>query len=142
MNERHAEMYMKMAETAAETSYAKKLKVGAIAVKDHRILSVGYNGTPPGMDNNCEVEHSDWVGHESLVTKREVIHAEMNLVFKMARDGQSGKGADLFITHSPCFECSKAILSVGFSRVWFRNHYRDNSGVTLLENNNIEVKKI
>ena len=134
MKPRHAQMYMEMAEVAAKNSYATRLKVGAIAVKDHRIVSVGYNGTAPGRDNNCE-------GSDGL-TKSEVIHAETNLIYKLARDGQSGAGADLFVTHSPCMNCSLAILSVGFRKVWFRNQYRDLSGVEFLRENGIEVDQL
>lgn len=130
-------MYMEMAEVAAKQSYAKRLQVGAIAVKDHRILSIGYNGTFPGADNNCEN-----LIDGKLVTKKEVIHAEMNLIYKLARDGESGSGADLFITHAPCFECAKAILSVGFKKVWFRNQYRSEEGIQLLKNNGIDVEKV
>ena len=130
-------MYMEMAKVAAKQSYAKRLQVGAIAVKDHRILSVGYNGTFPGADNNCEN-----LIDGKLVTKKEVIHAEMNLIYKLARDGESGADADLFITHAPCFECAKAILSVGFKKVWFRNVYKSDEGVQLLKANGIDVEKV
>lgn len=123
---------MEMALVTAKSSYANRLKVGAIAVKDHRILSVGYNGTPPGTDNVCE---------ENNVTKKEVIHAEMNAIYKMARDGQAAEGSDIFITHAPCFECSKAILSVGIKRVWYRHEYRDESGIMFLQENGVEVNK-
>ena len=126
-----------MAEAAAKQSYAKRLQVGAIAVKDHRILSVGYNGTFPGADNNCEN-----LIDGKLVTKKEVIHAEMNLIYKLARDGESGADADLFITHAPCFECAKAILSVGFKKVWFRNEYKSDEGIQLLKANGIDVEKV
>ena len=130
-------MYMEMAKVAAKQSYAKRLQVGAIAVKDHRILSVGYNGTFPGADNNCEN-----LIDGKLVTKKEVIHAEMNLIYKLARDGESGADADLFITHAPCFECAKAILSVGFKKVWFRNEYKSDEGIQLLKANGIDVEKV
>ena len=130
-------MYMEMAEAAAKQSYAKRLQVGAIAVKEHRILSVGYNGTFPGADNNCEN-----LIDGKLVTKKEVIHAEMNLIYKLARDGESGADADLFITHAPCFECAKAILSVGFKKVWFRNEYNSDEGIQLLKANGIDVEKV
>lgn len=137
MKEKHKLMYMEMAKVAAKQSYAKRLQVGAIAVKDHRILSVGYNGTFPGADNNCEN-----LIDGKLVTKKEVIHAEMNLIYKLARDGESGADADLFITHAPCFECAKAILSVGFKKVWFRNEYKSDEGVQLLKANGIDVEKV
>lgn len=137
MKEKHKLMYMEMAKVAAKQSYAKRLQVGAIAVKDHRILSVGYNGTFPGADNNCEN-----LIDGKLVTKKEVIHAEMNLIYKLARDGESGADADLFITHAPCFECAKAILSVGFKKVWFRNEYKSDEGIQLLKANGIDVEKV
>lgn len=142
MKQKHIDLYMTIAEATAQTSYAKKLKVGAVAVKDHRILSIGYNGTPPGMDNACEDEIK-WPNGtiQFMQTKPEVIHAEMNLIYKMARDGQGAAGADLFITHSPCFECSKAIMSVGFRKVWFRDQYRDMTGVELLKQNGVEVEQ-
>lgn len=162
MKDKHKNLYMSIAQSAAMASYAVKLKVGAVAVKDHRILSIGYNGTPPGRDNACEFKHHDLsrdmngnyfpgsekeypledeFGRYKLETKREVVHAEMNAIFKMARDGQSALGADIFITHAPCFECAKAILSVGFKKVWFRDSYRDSSGVTLLTEHNVEVEQ-
>lgn len=126
----------------SKTSYAKRLQVGAVAVINGRVVSVGFNGTPPGMDNNCEevIQYSDdTVG---LKTKQEVIHAEMNLIYKMARDGEAGYGSDLFVTHAPCFECSKAILSVGFKNVFYEEEYRDDTGVNLLRNNGINVEKV
>lgn len=161
MKEKHIQMYMKIAEVVAESSYAEKLKVGAIAVKDNRILSIGYNGTPPGMSNICEHKtydenpdfgvniyserddfpQRDLFGRYRLDTVKEVIHAEMNLIYKMARDGQQAQGATLFITHSPCFECSKAILSVGFTNVFYKEEYRDTEGINLLTSNNIEVEQ-
>jgi dCMP deaminase len=134
MNLKHLTMYMEMARVAAKQSYANRLKVGALAVKDHRILSVGYNGTPSNRDNECE-------GADGK-TKPDVIHAEMNLIYKMARDGQAAQGADLFITHSPCFECAKAILTVGFKKVWFGAEYRDSSGVDFLKHNGVEIEKL
>lgn len=140
MKEKHMQMYMKIAETVAAASYAKKLKVGAVAVKDHRILSIGYNGTPPGMDNACErTIIKD--GQEHLETLPEVIHAEMNLIYKMARDGQQANGATLFVTHSPCFECAKAILSVGFKNVFYKEEYRDSHGTHFLRLNKVEVEQ-
>ncbi len=147
MKEKHIAMYMEMAEVAAKSSYAKRLQVGSIAVKDHRILSVGYNGTPPGMDNNCEEVVTPTLPYlqgdgPTLKTRKEVIHAEMNLIYKMARDGQAGNGADIFITHAPCFECSKAILSVGFNSVYFRNAYRDSSGIDMLWQNGVQVRQV
>jgi dCMP deaminase len=151
MKQKHAEMYMEMAEVAAKNSTARRLKVGSIAVREGRILSVGYNGTPPGMDNNCEneiVEVPDGFMHipenevRYLKTKPEVIHAEMNLIYKLARDGESGNGADVFITHSPCFECAKALLSVGFRKIYYRNEYRSSEGLELIKSQGIEIEQI
>lgn len=142
MKEKHKNMFMEMAEIAAKQSTAKKLQVGAIAVKDNRIISIGYNGTPPNTDNVCEDSIIDEQGNVSLVTKKEVIHAEMNLIYKLARDGESGYSADLFVTHSPCFECAKAILSVGFRRVFYKEKYRSGDGLELLKGMGIQVERI
>lgn len=153
MKEKYVKMYMDIAATVAAQSYAQRLKVGSVAVKDNRIISIGYNGTPPNTDNTCEETYLDieYIPTESgdmylksfkQRTKKEVIHAEMNLIYKLARDGESGSGADLFITHAPCFECAKAILSVGFKKVWFRNQYRSEEGIQLLKNNGIDVEKV
>lgn len=141
MKEKHIDMYMKIAETVAAASYAQKLKVGAVAVKDNRILSIGYNGTPPGMSNVCERKVAKEDGTVELETVREVIHAEMNAIYKMARDGQSAQGATLFVTHAPCFECAKAILSVGIKNVFYKEDYRDIQGLYFLRLNFIEVEK-
>lgn len=140
MKTKHSTMYMEIAEVAARQSYANRLKVGAVIVRDHRILAASYNGTPPGTSNACEYAVEDAVGYKTGTTRPEVIHAEMNAIFRLARDGESGKGADLFITHSPCFECAKAILSVGIKKVWFREHYRELSGVEFLERHGVEVE--
>ena len=135
MNKKHLDMYMKMSEIAAQTSSAMRLKVGALAVKDQRILSIGYNGTPPGVNNVCEYEEPDG----TLVTRPEVIHAEQNLIYKMARDGQPALGATMFVTHAPCMECAKAIYTSGFSRVFFKNRYRNAEGVEFLKRMGLDV---
>lgn len=132
MKSKHSTMYMEIAGVVARRSYAKRLKVGAVIVRDHRILAASYNGTFPGADNECE---------ENGKTKPDVIHAEMNAIFRLARDGESGKGADLFVTHSPCFECAKAILSVGIRKVWFGEHYRESAGLELLVHHGVEVEQ-
>lgn len=132
---------MEIAEVVAKTSTATKLKVGAVVVKDHRILSIGYNGTPPGFDNNCEVHIKGDLCY-SLQTRPEVIHAEQNAIYKMARDGESALDAELFITHSPCVECAKAIKSSGFKRVWYRTAFRLDDGIKLLLMLGVEVKQI
>ena len=140
---------MNIAEVTAKTSSASLLKVGAVAVKDNRILSLGYNGTPPGFDNECEEKFYsddgslvDDVGCYDLKTRPEVIHAEQNAIYKMARDGQSALGADLFVTHAPCIECAKGIKTAGFKKVWYRNSYRSDEGIAFLEKLGVEVEKI
>lgn len=138
MKRKFVDLYIEIAEVVAKTSTATRLKVGAVAVKDHRILSVGYNGTPPGFDNVCETHNEDG----STVTRPEVIHAEQNAIFKMARDGQSALGADLFVTHAPCVECAKAIKTSGFRKVWYRNQYRSDDGIKFLQQLGVEVEKI
>ena len=139
---------MKTAETFAELSHARRLHVGAIVVKDDRIISIGYNGMPAGWDNNCE----DEIGHvldvdENVVeirlkTKPEVLHAETNAIAKLAKSNESGMGATMFITHAPCLDCAKLIYQSGISSVLYRDAYRDTSGVTFLERSGITVEKL
>jgi len=100
---------MDTAERFSQLSSAKRLQVGAVVVKDNRIISIGYNGMPSGWTNECEdiVQHSD--DTVKLVTKDEVIHAEANAIIKLARDGERGNGSSLFCTHAPCIHCAKLI---------------------------------
>lgn len=128
---------MKTAETFAELSHARRLHVGAIVVKDDRIISIGYNGMPAGWDNNCEYE----VGDE-LKTRPEVLHAETNAIAKLARSNESGLDSDLFVTHSPCLDCAKLIYQAGIRRVYFSSAYRDNAGVDFLRNSGVEVEQL
>lgn len=137
MKGKFIDLYMRIAETVAETSSAKKLKVGAVCVKDHRILSIGYNGTPPDYDNNCEHETEN-----GLTTRPEVIHAEQNAIFKMARDGQPALGATMFITHAPCMECAKAIKTCGINTVYYRNAYRSTEGLMFLHDLGVDIYKV
>lgn len=134
MKEKFLKLYMSIAETVAQTSSANRLKVGAVAVKDHRILSIGYNGTPPDYDNRCEGQDGK--------TLPEVIHAEQNCIYKMARDGQSALGADLFVTHAPCIECAKGIKTAGIRKVWFKFPYRSNQGVRFLTELGVDVEQV
>lgn len=132
--------HIKVAEIYAELSHAKRLKVGAIVVKDNRVISIGYNGTPAGWDNLCE----EIVGYtEEQVpitkTKPEVIHAEANAIAKLARTNESGLNSTMYITHAPCMECAKLIYGAGIKAVYFKNHYRDDSGVNFLEKCNVQV---
>ncbi|NDB81617.1 MAG: CMP deaminase [Alphaproteobacteria bacterium] len=134
--------HMNVAEEYAKLSYARRLKVGAIIVKDDRVISIGYNGTPSGWDNNCEdwvqisVDEYDWK------TKNEVIHAEANAIAKLARSNEAGIAASMYITHAPCFECAKLIHIAGIEKVFYRNQYRNNEGINFLQKCNIEVAQI
>jgi len=141
------EAYMDTAERFAQLSHARRLHVGAIVVKDDRIISIGYNGMPSGWDNNCEDEivvEAD-VGEDYdivLKTKPEVLHAETNAIAKLAKSNESGMGATLFITHAPCLDCAKLIYQSGIGHVLYRNSYRDTSGVSFLEKSGVEVKQV
>ena len=126
--------YMDIAERFAKLSSAKRLQVGAIVVRDNRVISIGYNGMPAGWTNDCEDENN--------VTKPEVIHAEANAITKLARDGERGLGADLFCTHAPCIHCAKLIYGAGIKTVFYRETYRDTLGVDFLETAGVEVKKV
>lgn len=130
--------HMRAAHLYAELSTARRLKVGALVVKDDRIISIGYNGMPKGWDNNCEYELEDG----TIKTKPEVLHAETNAIAKLARSTESGLDADLFVTHSPCLDCAKLIYQSGIQRVYYANAYRDESGVTFLKNSGVEVTKL
>ena len=133
---------MKTAETFAELSHAKRLHVGAIIVKDDRIISIGYNGMPSGWDNNCEdtVQHSD--DTVTLKSKPEVLHAETNAIAKLAKSTESGLNASMFITHAPCLDCAKLIYQSGITSVFFRDAYRDQSGIQFLERSKVNVEQI
>ena len=143
MKDKLKQAYIKTAETFAELSHARRLHVGAIVVKDDRIISIGYNGMPAGWDNNCEYDMYDdaeqWVG---LKTRPEVLHAETNAIAKLAKSNESGMGATMFVTHAPCLDCAKLIYQSGIGSVLYRNAYRDTSGVTFLEKSGIQVEQI
>lgn len=135
--------YMKTAETFAELSHARRLHVGAIVVKDDRIISIGYNGMPAGWDNNCEdeIRYPDAEG-VTLKTKPEVLHAESNCISKLAKSNESGLDASMFITHAPCLDCAKLIFQSGIRSVVYRDSYRDTSGVEFLTKSGIVVEQI
>ena len=138
---------MKTAETFAECSSAVRLHVGAIIVKDDRIISIGYNGMPAGWDNDCEDPVYDFndngkMAVTGLKTKPEVLHAESNAIAKLAKSTNSGLGAELFVTHSPCIHCAKLIFQSGINRVYYGNQYRDNSGIEFLKKSGVEVINI
>jgi len=134
MKQKWLDAYIDVALRFASLSTANKLKVGSIIVKDQRIISIGINGTPSGWDNTCEDCNNK--------TKPEVSHAEQNAILKLAKSNESGHGAVMFITHSPCMECAKSIYGTGISRVYYRHDYRDDSGILFLKKCNIPVKKI
>ena len=162
---------MKTAKIFAELSQARRLHVGAIVVKDDRIISIGYNGMPAGWDNNCE--HKDymsgsaggWLSPEeiyeqwpfeeedidpdlgyarryALKTKPEVLHAESNAIAKLAKSNDSGLGADIFITHAPCIECAKLIYQSGINGVYYGENYRDDSGIEFLKKSGVNIEKL
>ena len=160
---------MDTAKRFAELSPAQRRKVGAIVVKNDRIISIGYNGMPVGWDNECE--YKDYMGGDAggwlhpdeieerwpileydpevqsnrryrLVTRDEVLHAESNAIAKLAKSTESGDGADLFVTTAPCIHCAKLIHQTGIKRVWFGENYRDDSGIKFLEKSGITVTQI
>jgi dCMP deaminase len=145
MKQKWVDAFMDTAERFAQLSSAERLKVGAVVVQDNRIISIGYNGTPAGWDNVCEVEVAPGFGEvlpPVTKTKDEVIHAEANAILKLARDGERGNGSDLFCTHAPCIQCAKLIYGSGVKKVYYRHTYRDTLGIEFLEKCNIEVTKI
>ncbi len=147
MKEKFRNAYMKVAETFAELSSARRLHVGAIIVKNDRIISIGYNGMPSGWDNNCEDVITPSLPYlqgdsPTLKTKPEVLHAETNAIAKLAKSTESGDGASMFITHSPCLDCAKLIYQSGIKSVYYRNVYRSDDGVKFLEKCNVSVEKI
>ena len=125
--------YLQMAEVWAQNSYCKRRKVGALLVKDRTIISDGYNGTPSGFENICEDENG--------VTKPYVLHAEANAITKVAKSGNSSAGATLYVTASPCMECSKLIIQSGITRVVYRDAYRLMDGIELLKRAGIDVEQ-
>jgi len=141
MKEKFINFFMRVAEETATLSYASRLKVGAVIVKDKNIISFGYNGTPEGFDNSCEEKINENGTSYQLVTKKEVIHAEANAITKLARQGGRGEGSTLFITHAPCIECSKLIIQSGIKSVFYKSPYRLEDGINLLHRANIQTFK-
>lgn len=167
MKQKFIDLYMDWAKRVSELSHARRLHVGAVIVKDDTVISYGYNGMPAGWDNDCEDKvwdpgaggwldpdefdaqypHEGW--HEGaqrnvrygLKTKPEVLHAESNAIAKLARSSNSGKDAEIFITHAPCIECAKLIYQSGIRRVFYNEEYRDRNGIRFLEKSGIEVSK-
>ena len=125
--------HMQVAETYAKLSSAIRMKVGAVIVKDNRIISIGYNGMPSGWDNNCEYAIGSYDLDRELKTKDEVIHAESNAITKVAKSTESAEGAVLYTTCAPCLECAKLIYQSGIKRVVYGHNYKSNEGLTFLE---------
>ena len=148
MKQKYIDAHMKVAETYASLSTAVRLEVGTIVVKDDRIISIGYNGMPSGWDNNCEDEIGDVrdvndnVVEIRLKSKPEVLHAETNAIAKLARSSESGLDATMFITHAPCLDCAKLIYQSGISKVYYRNVYRENTGIDFLLKGGVDVQQI
>jgi len=162
MKEKFVNAYMDVAERFAELSSARRLHVGAIVVKDDRIISIGYNGMPAGWDNNCE--NTEYVGSDEqipspdemkrlgftgtdqgwyrLKTKPEVLHAETNAIAKLAKSTESGLDADMFITHAPCLDCAKLIYQSGIRSVFYRDAYRSEDGIQFLKSSGITVEQL
>ena len=126
---------MGIADLTSKLSYAKRLHVGAVIVKGNQIIGTGYNGMPTGWENNCELTLEDG----TLKTKPEVLHAESNAIAKVSRSTESSEGATLFCTHAPCIDCAKLIYQAGISTVYYRDQYRDDSGLKFLSQGNINV---
>lgn len=140
MKQKFVDAYMDVAERFAQLSSAVRLHVGAIIVKDDRIISIGYNGMPSGWDNVCEfVEYDDNGDPLGTKTRPEVLHAETNAIAKLARSSESGLGATLFVTHQPCLDCAKLVYQAGIDTVYYRNQYRDSAGVEFLEKAGVKV---
>jgi len=146
MKQKFIDAYMKTAEVFAELSSARRLHVGAIVVKDDRIISIGYNGMPSGWDNNCEDEivdnYSDRIPVVTLKSKKEVLHAETNAIAKLAKSTESGDGATMFVTHAPCMDCAKLIYQSGITSLYYRNSYRDESGLNFLRTANVGIHQV
>lgn len=143
MKEKFIQAYMDVARRFAQLSHARRLHVGAIVVKDDRIVSIGYNGMPAGWDNNCEEvieQHED--GGQIFKTRPEVLHAEMNALMKLAKSTESGENATMFITHSPCIECAKGIHQAGIREIYYGEDYRSTDGIDFLKKCKIKIEKI
>jgi dCMP deaminase len=169
MKDKLKHAYLQTAFIFSKLSHARRLHVGAIIVKDDRIVSIGYNGMPAGWDNNCEdkewmdrdaggwlspdeiyeqwphVEYNEDAEEEyryRLVTKPEVLHAETNAIAKLAKSNESGLDATMFITHAPCLDCAKLIYQSGINSVFYRDAYRNEAGIQFLKQSGVTVEKL
>ena len=153
MKDKFKYAFMDVAERFAQLSSARRAKVGAIIVKNDRIISIGYNGMPSGWDNDCEdyikdvsfhVHENDKDTYGTYVTKPEVLHAESNAIAKVAQSNESSIGATMFCTHMPCIECAKLIHQAGINTVYYRESYKSakGSGEEFLQKSKIELCQI
>jgi dCMP deaminase len=142
IKEKYLGTYMKTAKLFAEHSTAIRRKVGAVIVKDDRIISIGYNGMPTGWTNVCEYWNETAQLEGEWKTKPEVLHAESNAIAKLARSPESGNGASLFVTCSPCLDCAKLIYQSGIQEVFYNEKYRNDDGIEFLTKCNIPVRKL
>lgn len=161
MKKKFLDYYMDVADRTSKLSYAIRRQVGAVIVKDNRILSYGYNGMPSGWDNECEYkefmpgdvlddklypfeEYDPTVESNHryrLITKDEVLHAEMNCISKVSGSTESSENATMFCTTAPCIHCAKAIFQAGIKNVYYRDTYRDSNGISFLEKSGVNVHK-
>lgn len=167
MKKKFVDYFMSIAEVTAQLSNAVRLKVGSVIVRDNKILATGYNGTPTGWDNDCEDKVWDkgaggWLSPEEfdeqypfegwhegaqcdvrygLKTKDIVLHSEANALTKIARSTESSEGATLFCTHAPCLQCAKLIYQSGITKLYYREQYRDTSGLDFLRQGNVDIEK-
>jgi dCMP deaminase len=163
MKYKFVEAYMDVAKRFAQLSSAKRLQVGAIIVKDDRIISIGYNGMPAGWPNDCETKEympqdtGGWLMPDELKrmfpyedgdkwyrlkTRPEVIHAEANAIAKLAKGIESGEGAVMFLTHAPCIECAKQIYTSGIKTVYYAQSYRSHDGIEFLKDCGVEIIQV
>lgn len=140
MKVKYVDAFLDVAERFAQLSSAKRAQVGAIIVKDNRIISIGYNGMPSGWDNRCEDEYQYEDGGYEMKSRPEVLHAEANAIAKVAQSNDSSKDAVLFCTHEPCIECAKLIHQAGISKVYYSKKYdaAKGTGSEFLEKSSIE----
>ena len=145
LKDKFVKAHMKVAELYADLSSARRLHVGCVIVKDNTIIGIGYNGMPSGWDNDCEDmirEEQDGIVKYTTKSKPEVLHAETNAIAKLAKSTESGLGATMFVTHSPCLDCAKLVYQSGINTVYYRNSYRNEDGIQFLEKAGVKIEKI